>query len=363
MGFTEDLPLISTDGSTEKINNGSLLTLKQVLRSSVGVMGESSMGLTEKIVLSDGKICVLKRFRNVGLRRREFGRRIVRLAMVARHCKYLVPINAYFYAKRIKFVVCEYYPMGSLADLLTSKMSCTSFIYFRCGRYILFLLSTFFDFFFFSSFLLIGARKLGRTALNWNQRLKIIVSVAQAIEYIHTRCFPSENKSFNTKMSVHGNLKASNVMINIDFTARLSDYGFVQLAEKIAVSDTGQRKSPANPAVDFEYSETYSQKSDIYNFGIIILDILRGVAAAAAEGFGQNQNQITAVAAEATAGEGNDEKFKGIIEEDDLFEYYLEGNERTEALKVVDIGWACLHRSPEARPTIDKIVRCLAEIF
>lgn len=121
VGFTEDLPLISTDGSTEKINNGSLLTLRQVLRSSVGVMGESSMGLTEKIVLSDGKICALKRFRNVGLKRREFGRRIVRLAMVSKHCKYLVPINAYFYAKRIKFVVCEYYPMGSLADLLTSK--------------------------------------------------------------------------------------------------------------------------------------------------------------------------------------------------------------------------------------------------
>lgn len=106
------------------------------MRSSVGVIGQKGrLGLSEKVVLLNGKICVLKRFNKVSIKRGEFGRRIVRFGLVSSECKYIVPIHAYFYAKRIKFVVCQYYPMGSLADLLTSKFPsfysiCFSMIFF-----------------------------------------------------------------------------------------------------------------------------------------------------------------------------------------------------------------------------------------
>lgn len=123
VGFMDDLPLISCDDSGKGGWSDSQLTLRQVLRSSVAVVGESRLGFTEKVVLLDGKICVLKRFRKVTLRRGEFGRRLVRVALVSSKCKYLVPVTAYFYTKRIKFVVCDYYPMGSLADLLASKFT------------------------------------------------------------------------------------------------------------------------------------------------------------------------------------------------------------------------------------------------
>lgn len=139
-------------------------------------------------------------------------------------------------------------------------------------------------------------------------------------------------------MNIHGNIKSSNVLITIDFTPHLSDYGFSLLAERMEkVSDTGQPTPTAKEEGNLVYSETFSQKSDIYNFGIIVLDILRGPV------------EI----------KGN---FKDI-QEDDLFEFCVEGNERIQALRVLDIGLACLNKSPESRPTIQKIMVCLSQLF
>ncbi|CDP08052.1 unnamed protein product [Coffea canephora] len=123
VGFMDDLPLISCDGSNHKgsWSESQQLTLRQVLRSSVAVVGQSRLGFTEKVALLDGRMYTVKRIRKVSLRRGEFGRRIVRVALVSSMSNYLVPVTAYFYAKRIKFVICDYYPMGSLADLLAIK--------------------------------------------------------------------------------------------------------------------------------------------------------------------------------------------------------------------------------------------------
>lgn len=130
VGIMEDLPLIHCDRHGNKkcgvrcgldSTTGAQphhLTLREVMRGSVGVIGESRFGITEKVVLLDGRVCALKRFRKVNVRRSEFGRRIERLAQVSDKCDYLVPVTAYLYAKRIKFLLCDYYPMGTLADLL-----------------------------------------------------------------------------------------------------------------------------------------------------------------------------------------------------------------------------------------------------
>lgn len=173
-----------------------------------------------------------------------------------------------------------------------------------------------------------GARERGQTALTWNQRLKIILSIAQAIEFIHSRNPLQEIK--HLKLNVHGNIKASNVMINVDFTARLSDYGFIQLAERMEVGDTWQRKPP--PPVDYGYSENFCQESDIYNFGIVILDLLKGF-----------KNNI------------DTNKDDGRV----VFEFSVQGKERKQALHVREIALTCINKSPEARPSIHEILLSL----
>ncbi|KAM2075384.1 hypothetical protein ACFX1T_038281 [Malus domestica] len=83
VGFMEDLPLVHCGhdkkclGCREEVAH---LTLRTVLRSSVGVIRESRLGMTVKVVLLGGRVCAVKRFRKVSFEKREFGKRIEHLA-------------------------------------------------------------------------------------------------------------------------------------------------------------------------------------------------------------------------------------------------------------------------------------------
>ncbi|KAL8064017.1 hypothetical protein ABFX02_01G064300 [Erythranthe guttata] len=313
-GLLDDIPLISFNDNKNSnyYNNNSnselaQMTLRQVLRASVGVIGESPLGMTEKMVLLGGKICAVKRFRRVAVRKREFGRRIERVAHVGNQCEYLVHVLAYLYAKRIKFVVCDYYPMGSLADLLS------------------------------------GAREQGHTALEWKHRFKIIQSIAKAISFIHSQNPPRDK---NLQLNVHGNIKSSNVMVNIDFTARLSDYGFVQLADHLASTaadddDTEQRAEPPippPPQPEQVLEMTLSRESDIYNFGVVLIEILGC----------PNINIV---------------ELKKVRKIDDrLFEFCRGRSEEKQASRVLDIALSCINSLSDARPTIQQILSCLGDI-
>ncbi|CAK7335701.1 unnamed protein product [Dovyalis caffra] len=299
VGFMDDLPLFFCGESVSR------LSLREILRASVGVMGESPLGMTEKVVLLGGKVYALKRFRALRVRRREFGKRIERLAQVSKRCEYLVPVTAYLYTKRIKFVVCDYFPMGSLADLLA------------------------------------GGRECGHTALDWNQRLRIALDIAQAIAFIHTQYPPYEK---NMLMNVHGNIKSSNVMITINFTAHLSNYGLTQLAEELEeVSGSWQRKPPPSP--ENPNTNKLSQKGDIFNFGMVLLEML-----GAPRGRGIKNGIM----------ERKEEIKKDPI---DFFEFFVEGKEREQALLVLDIAFECAAKVPEARPPIEQILRRLGDVL
>ncbi|PQM36741.1 putative receptor-like protein kinase [Prunus yedoensis var. nudiflora] len=311
VGFMQDLALVRCGHDRKCLGCGeglSHLTLRGVLRGSVGVIGESRLGMTEKVVLLGGKVCAVKRFRKVSSGSREFGKRIEHLAKVSEKSEYLVPVIAYLYAKRIKFVLSDYYPMGSLADLL------------------------------------VGARQHGHTALDWNQRLTIVVHIARAIAFIHEQYPPYDKKM---QMNVHGSIRVCHVMVNIDFSACLSDYGFTQLAEPVEIANTWPMvKSPCWQQIT-PYSDELSQKSDIYNFGVILLDVLAGPKGL----------RMTKGAKEKKEGlklEGGSEFFEFAVKE---------GKERRQVSRVLDIAFACTNAKPEARPSIEEIHCYLLEIL
>ncbi|CAH1453599.1 unnamed protein product [Lactuca virosa] len=293
IGCMENEPLVPCDSDVTDEDCRYKWRLKDLMGASVGVVGETSLGLIEKVVFLDGTYNVLKRFRMVCVRRREFGRRVSRLAAIGRRCDYLVQMKAYLYSKRFKFVVCDYYPMGSLYDLLT------------------------------------GAREHDHTPLTWKQRLKIILHIAKAIRFIHSQA-PARDR--NMIMNIHGNLKTSNIMIDVDFNAYLSNYGFTQLA--MEVPDTGQRKPPS-PILR---CEPLSQKNDIYNFGIIMLDILGGSKALeSVKWCFERKEEIKA-------------------KECECFEFPFEGKDQRKILKVWSMALACTNRSNDARPSIENIL-------
>ncbi|KAG6418406.1 hypothetical protein SASPL_120610 [Salvia splendens] len=65
------------------------------------------------------------------------------------------------------------------------------------------------------------------SALTWHLRLKIALDVARGLEYLHKHCRPR---------IIHRDLKSSNILLDSNFNAKLSDFG-------LAILDGSQKKS------------------------------------------------------------------------------------------------------------------------
>ncbi|KAL3617081.1 hypothetical protein CASFOL_039475 [Castilleja foliolosa] len=104
----------------------------------------------------------------------------------------------------------------------------------------------------------------GATLLDWNRRLKIAVGVARGIEYLHEVVSPP---------IIHGCVKPSNILVDVKFGARLSDYGLHFLAP--------HEKQGLLGYVDGEYWEMgktngASKECDVFGFGVVLLELLSG---------------------------------------------------------------------------------------
>ncbi|XP_021892728.1 serine/threonine-protein kinase-like protein CCR1 [Carica papaya] len=86
----------------------------------------------------------------------------------------------------------------------------------------------------------------GLSPLNWNLRLKILMQAAKGLEYLHKEVFPP---------IVHRDVNSSNILLDSDWVARIADFGLLTPNDKDLSGDT---------------------KSDVYNFGIVLLEILSG---------------------------------------------------------------------------------------
>ncbi|KAJ6382284.1 hypothetical protein OIU77_030851 [Salix suchowensis] len=112
----------------------------------------------------------------------------------------------------------------------------------------------------------------GYKPLSWNIRLNIALGVARALEFLHSTFSPPV---------AHGNVKASNVLLDKELMPRLCDTGLAILrpltsnsikmkASEIAIGDTGYiAPEHGEPATD-------NTKSDIYAFGVLLLELLTG---------------------------------------------------------------------------------------
>nr|CAN70208.1 hypothetical protein VITISV_007745 [Vitis vinifera] len=108
----------------------------------------------------------------------------------------------------------------------------------------------------------------GKTLLTWAMRYKIATGLASALLYLHEEW---------EQCVVHRDVKSSNVMLDTDFNAKLSDFGLARLV------DHGKRSQTTVLAGTMGYMApeclmkgNASKESDVYSFGVVALEICCG---------------------------------------------------------------------------------------
>ncbi|ONM39524.1 hypothetical protein Zm00014a_033126 [Zea mays] len=79
--------------------------------------------------------------------------------------------------------------------------------------------------------------------LSWENRMKILLGTAKALAYLHEAIDPKV---------VHRDIKSSNILIDDEFNSKVSDFGYV--------------------APEYANSGMLNEKSDIYSFGVVLLE-------------------------------------------------------------------------------------------
>ncbi|XP_020086494.1 mucin-2-like isoform X2 [Ananas comosus] len=105
--------------------------------------------------------------------------------------------------------------------------------------------------------------------LDWDARLKIALGAARALAYLHEDSNPRV---------IHRDFKSSNILLEHDFTPKVSDFGLARAARDEAHEHISTRVMGTFGYVAPEYAMTghLLVKSDVYSYGVVLLELLTG---------------------------------------------------------------------------------------
>ncbi|KAL4584599.1 hypothetical protein LXL04_009203 [Taraxacum kok-saghyz] len=104
------------------------------------------------------------------------------------------------------------------------------------------------------------------SALTWHRRMKVALDIARGLEYLHERCNPPV---------IHRDLKSSSILLDSNFNAKISDFGLAttefHVKNKVKLSGASGYVAP-----EYLSDGKLTDKSDVYAFGVILLELLIG---------------------------------------------------------------------------------------
>ncbi|KAL9353168.1 hypothetical protein Peur_055848 [Populus x canadensis] len=179
--------------------------------------------------------------------------------------------------------------------------------------------------------------------LDWLARLQIAEDSAKGLEYLHTGCNPS---------IIHRDVKTSNILLDINMRAKVSDFGLSRQAEE----DLTHVSSVARGTVGYLDPEYYAnqqltEKSDVYSFGVVLLELLSGKKPVSTEDFGAEMNIVHWARALIRKGDAMS-----------IVDPVLIGNVKIESIwRIAEVAIQCVEQRAVSRPRMQEIILAIQE--
>ncbi|XP_050374831.1 probable serine/threonine-protein kinase PBL18 [Argentina anserina] len=181
--------------------------------------------------------------------------------------------------------------------------------------------------------------------LDWRTRTNVAIDIAKALDSLHSLGTPV----------IHRDLKASNVLLDKDFKAKLSDFGLARYGPQGDQECIMTRILGTKGYIAPEYIETghVTLKTDVYSFGVVLLEILSGSCAV--------KRYSDGMAGDLAQWAGpylcNKQQLHRVIDQ------RLGRNFPTkEAQQFAELTLRCLAAHPKSRPTMTEVVAELKNV-
>ncbi|KAK7392790.1 hypothetical protein VNO78_21238 [Psophocarpus tetragonolobus] len=282
-------------------------------------LGQGGFGTVYKGILDNKEVAVKRVSKNSRQGKQEFVAEVTTIGSL--HHRNLVKLTGWCYENRELLLVYEFMPKGSLDKYLFGDKN------YGFGN---------------------DDNDLEEgysLTLNWETRHSVIHGVAQALDYLHNGC---------EKRVLHRDIKASNIMLDSDYNAKLGDFGLARTIQQRNETHHSTKEIAGTPG--YMAPETFltgraTVETDVYAFGVLVLEVVCGKRPGKVHAQDDYKNSIVYWVWDLY-GKGN---VVGAVDE----RLKKEEIKEEEVECVLVLGLACCHPNPHQRPSMRTVLQVL----
>ncbi|KAJ4959332.1 hypothetical protein NE237_026443 [Protea cynaroides] len=182
-------------------------------------------------------------------------------------------------------------------------------------------------------------------SLTWSTRMKVALGAAKGLAFLHGA----------ERSIIYRDFKTSNILLDLDYNAKLSDFGLAKdgpMGDQTHVS-TRVMGTYGYAAPEYVMTGHLTARSDVYGFGVVLLELLIGRRAMDKSRPSREHNLVEW----ARPLLNHNKKLLKILDPRMEGQYSVK-----DAQKVAYLAYQCLSQNPKGRPTMSQVVEIL-EMF